>query len=82
MLLTENGVLAGVAREAFRVRRADGAHHALIEALRIITEDLGIIGLSYTSENIPVRKGLIGPGPRWPGQVGNTWNVHEWRWQG
>jgi peptide/nickel transport system substrate-binding protein len=55
---------------------------ALVQALKILTEDLGIIGLSYTSENIPVRKGLIGPGPRWPGQVGNTWNVHEWHWKG
>lgn len=55
--------------------------NAVAEALRILTNDVGLIGLSYTSENIPVRKGLVGPGPRWPGQVGNTWNVHEWQWQ-
>jgi len=56
--------------------------NAVVEALRILTTDVGLFGLSYTSENIPVRKGLAGPGPRWPGQVGNTWNVHEWHWQG
>ena len=53
---------------------------AVVQALRIITEDVGLIGLFYTSENVPVRKGLVGPGPRWPGQIGNTWNVHEWQW--
>jgi peptide/nickel transport system substrate-binding protein len=56
--------------------------NAMLDALKIMTGDVAVIGLSYTSENIPVRNGLIGPGPRWPGQVGNTWNVHEWLWQG
>jgi peptide/nickel transport system substrate-binding protein len=55
---------------------------AVVQALKILTEDVGLIGLFYTSENVPVRKGLIGPGPRWPGQIGNTWNVQDWRWQG
>lgn len=55
--------------------------NAMVQALKILTEDVGIIGLTYNSENIPVPKGLVGPGPRWPGQVGNTWNIHEWRWQ-
>jgi len=54
---------------------------AVVQALRVLTEDVGIIGLSYNTENVAVRKGLIGPGPRWPAQVGNTWNIHEWRWQ-
>jgi peptide/nickel transport system substrate-binding protein len=55
---------------------------AVVDALRILTEDVGILGLAYNSENLAVRKGLVGPGPRWPGQVGNTWNIHEWRWEG
>jgi ABC-type transport system substrate-binding protein len=54
---------------------------AVVEALKILTEDVGIIGIGYNSENLAVKKGLVGPGPRWPGQIGNTWNVHEWRWE-
>jgi ABC-type transport system substrate-binding protein len=55
--------------------------NAVLQALKIITEDVGILGLSYNSEAIPVPKGLVGPGARWPAQIGNTWNVHEWRWE-
>lgn len=54
---------------------------ATVQALKILTEEVGIFGLSYSSENLAVRKGLVGPGPRWPPQVGNTWNIHEWYWQ-
>lgn len=54
---------------------------AVLQALKILTEDVGVFGLAYNSENIAVRKGLVGPGPRWPAQVGNTWNIHEWYWQ-
>jgi peptide/nickel transport system substrate-binding protein len=54
---------------------------AVVQALRVLTEDVGVFGLSYNSENIAVRKGLVGPGPRWPAQVGNSWNVHEWSWR-
>jgi peptide/nickel transport system substrate-binding protein len=53
---------------------------AVAGSLKILTEDVGVLGLSYNSENLAVKKGLIGPGPRWPGQIGNTWNVYEWRW--
>jgi peptide/nickel transport system substrate-binding protein len=54
---------------------------AAIEGLRIITEEVGVFGLSYSSEGIAVRHGLIGPGQHWPPQVGTTWNVHQWTWQ-
>jgi hypothetical protein len=54
---------------------------AVVQALRILTEEVGLFGLSYVNENIAVRKGLLGPGPRWPGQIGTTWNIHEWRWE-
>lgn len=54
---------------------------AVVQALKALTEDVGVFGLSYNSENIAVRRGLVGPGPRWPAQVGNTWNVHEWQWR-
>ena len=49
--------------------------------MKIITQDVAYIPLSYNTENIPVRKGLIGPGPRWPGQTGNTWNAYQWYWE-
>jgi peptide/nickel transport system substrate-binding protein len=54
---------------------------AIIEGMKIITRDVVYIPLSYNSENIPVRKGLVGPGPRWPGQTGNTWNAYQWYWE-
>src|SRR5207244_1477475 len=61
----------------------DSAHReqALIEGMKIITQDVAFIPLSYNTENIPVRKGLVGPGPRWPGQTGNTWNAYQWYWE-
>ena len=55
--------------------------NALIQALRVITEDVGVISLTYNTENVAVRKGLVGPGARWPGQTGNTWSIHEWYWE-
>jgi peptide/nickel transport system substrate-binding protein len=54
---------------------------AVVQGLHVLTEDVGLIGLSYNTENVAVRKGLAGPGPRWPGQVGTTWNIHQWQWR-
>ncbi|HZT06269.1 MAG TPA: ABC transporter substrate-binding protein [Chloroflexota bacterium] len=54
---------------------------AVVDALKILTEDVGVLGLSYNSENIAVRKGLAGPGPRWPAQQGDTWNIQDWHWE-
>jgi ABC-type transport system substrate-binding protein len=54
---------------------------ATVQALRVMSQDVGIIAMSYNTENIPVRKGLFGPGTRWPAQTGTTWNVHEWEWR-
>lgn len=53
---------------------------AFLGMVRILTEDVGVFGLSYNSENLAVRKGLVGPVARWPAQIGNTWNIHEWYW--
>jgi peptide/nickel transport system substrate-binding protein len=53
----------------------------VINALKELTDQVGAFGLSYNSENIAVRNGLVGPGPRWPGQIGTTWNVYQWEWQ-
>ncbi|MBM2810076.1 MAG: hypothetical protein HW416_835 [Chloroflexi bacterium] len=53
---------------------------AVAAALRILTQDVAVLPMSYFSENIAFRKGLVGPGPRSPEQVGNTWNIHEWHW--
>lgn len=55
--------------------------NALIQALKALTEDVGVISLTYNTENVALRKGLVGPGARWPGQTGNTWNIHEWYWE-
>jgi len=54
-------------------------NNAIAQALRIVTEEVGTIPMSYNMEIIPVRKGLTGPAPRWPQQPGNTWNVFEWQ---
>src|SRR5581483_5352102 len=54
---------------------------AVVDALKVMTEDVGIFGLLYNPESVAVRKGLVGPGRRWPPQVGTTWNVHQWRWE-
>jgi peptide/nickel transport system substrate-binding protein len=54
--------------------------NAVVDAFRVMTDEVGIFGLSYNAESLAVRKGLVGPGTRYPGQVGNTWNVHEWHW--
>jgi ABC-type transport system substrate-binding protein len=54
---------------------------AVIEALRVLTDQVGLFGLAYTPESVAVRKGLIGPGIHWPAQVGTAWNVHTWRWE-
>lgn len=54
---------------------------ALVQALKIITEDVGIIPLLHYSDILAFRKGLVGPGQRWPAQGGTTWNVHEWDWR-
>ena len=54
---------------------------AELQALRVLTQDVGIIAMSYNTENIPVRRGLVGPRARWPAQSGTTWNVHEWEWR-
>jgi peptide/nickel transport system substrate-binding protein len=53
---------------------------AIIRAHQIMNEDVGKIPLAYRSDAIAFRKGVVGPGPRFPG-VGDTWNIHEWRWQ-
>jgi ABC-type transport system substrate-binding protein len=53
---------------------------ALADGTRIITEEVGVLGMAHNSENLAVRRGLTGPSPRSSEQVGNTWNVHEWQW--
>jgi peptide/nickel transport system substrate-binding protein len=54
--------------------------NAIVQALKIVTEDAGKIPLSYRADALAFRKGLVGPGARWPGQ-GDVWNIHEWRWE-
>ncbi len=54
---------------------------AVIEAMRVLTEEVGLFGLAYTPESIAVRKGLVGPSIHFPAQVGTAWNVHTWHWE-
>ncbi len=54
---------------------------AIVNALRVLTEEVGIFGLAYTPESVAVRKGLVGPGIHFPAQVGTAWNVHTWHWE-
>jgi peptide/nickel transport system substrate-binding protein len=52
--------------------------NAWIQALKILTDDVGVVGLSYNMQVLAARTGITGPGQRWPGQSGSTWNIHEW----
>jgi peptide/nickel transport system substrate-binding protein len=54
--------------------------NTIVQAFKVLTDEVGVIGMSYNMEIIPVRKGLVGPAPRWPAQPGNTWNIYDWRW--
>ena len=54
---------------------------ATVDAFKIVTNDVAVIPMSYNLDNIAVRKGLIGPGQRWPSAQGDTWNINEWRWE-
>src|SRR5439155_4169043 len=49
--------------------------NAAVQAIRILTEDVGALGLYFTSDYVAVRHGLLGPGPRWPPQMATTWNI-------
>src|SRR5581483_1165052 len=54
---------------------------AIVEAWSILTADVGILGMSYTPESFPIRRGLVGPGTRWSAPPGATWNVYTWHWE-
>jgi peptide/nickel transport system substrate-binding protein len=53
---------------------------AVVRAATIVTENVGAIGTFNSGEYIAIRKGLVGPGVRWPGQSGSTWNIADWYW--
>lgn len=53
----------------------------LVDLIRFASEDLTYLPLYYQVDVHAIRKGLKGPGPRWPGQSGLTWNIHEWFWE-
>lgn len=54
--------------------------NALVSALRILTEEVGSLGMSYNVQVSGIRKGLVGPGPLPIAQRGFTRNIHEWYW--
>jgi len=52
----------------------------VVQTMKILSEELPVIPLSYNMEYNAVRKGLAGPVERWLPQRGYTWNIHEWHW--
>ena len=55
-------------------------NETLGQLLRVVSEDVGTIPMSYNMEVIPVRKGLVGPGMIPSVQTSSLWNVHDWAW--
>jgi peptide/nickel transport system substrate-binding protein len=54
---------------------------ATLNALKVLTEEVGVLGLSHLVQHNWVRKGLAGPGSLAAGQKGGyTWNAAEWHW--
>ena len=47
----------------------------------MVTHRETYLPLYYQVDVHAIRRGLTGPGPRWPGQSGLTWNIHEWYWE-
>lgn len=72
---------AGWTKRGERLVNTDGGPFALDIRTTQGTDSETEASMSYVVENIAVRKGLVGLGPRWPGQIGSTWNVHDWRWE-
>jgi peptide/nickel transport system substrate-binding protein len=54
--------------------------NAIVQAQKVVNEDVGKIPLAYRVDAIAANKALSGLGPRWP-DLGDTWNVHEWEWK-
>jgi peptide/nickel transport system substrate-binding protein len=54
--------------------------NAVIQAQRVSNEEVGKIPLAYRVDAIAARSDLVGLSTRWP-ELGDTWNVHEWRWK-
>ncbi len=51
-----------------------------LSALKLLSDELPAVPLSYNIEFIAVRQGLTGPVARPVAQRGYTWNIHEWGW--
>jgi peptide/nickel transport system substrate-binding protein len=54
---------------------------AIIQAWKVLNDEVPNFGMSFTPSTIPVKKGLLGPGVRWTGQLGQTFDVHTWGWE-
>jgi hypothetical protein len=53
----------------------------MVGLVKILTEDVGLIPLSYRADVVAFRKGLTGPGTRNPISRGDTMDIQEWIWQ-
>jgi peptide/nickel transport system substrate-binding protein len=53
----------------------------LVQTIKFAADDVTYVPLYYQIDVHAIRTGLVGPRPRWPGQSGMAFNIHEWRWQ-
>jgi hypothetical protein len=60
-----------------QARRQD----TLVQLIRFTSEDVTYFPLYYQIDVHAIRAGLKGPVPRWPGQAGMAFSVHEWHWE-
>jgi peptide/nickel transport system substrate-binding protein len=73
-----NAEFDGFYRTAFNSLEPAERARAEMDAVRVLTDQLGAFGISLSLDTIPVRKGLVGPQPR--AGLTTTWNVFEWQW--
>lgn len=51
---------------------------ALMDALRLLADEVPVIPIYHYGNGIIIRKGLSGPELPAPGQTANAWNIHTW----
>ncbi|HEY3116917.1 MAG TPA: peptide ABC transporter substrate-binding protein [Chloroflexota bacterium] len=61
-----------------RSLETENQQQALIDALRLLSEEVPVIPVYHYGNGIIIRKGLDGPGLPSPGQTSNAWNIHTW----
>ena len=67
---------------AAKVREPARQADFIVEFNRLFSNDLPILPIRYVVEPTAVRRGLVGPGPKYgdPGENSRSWNAHLWEW--